>query len=65
MGKYILCSSTSDIEEYNRIIPNDKDKNNQAIQKFYRVLCDGFVRNNKSITVFSKLILVIAARKMW
>ena len=52
--KYILCSSTCSAEEYRKVIPDDKDKTNQSIQKFYRVLCDGFVRNDKSIVVFSK-----------
>lgn len=50
---YILCSRVCSVEEYNRIIIDDKFKTSQSIQKYYRVLCDGFSRNNLHIIAFS------------
>lgn len=51
--KYILCARVCSEKEFNRIIIDDKYKIGQAIQKFYRVLCDGFVRNELPITAFT------------
>lgn len=52
--KFILCSSTCSPNEYRRLFPDDKYKTGQSIQKYYRILCGGFVKNNISITVCSK-----------
>lgn len=52
--RFILCSSTCSPEEFRRLFPDDKSKPGQSIQKYYRVLCGGFVRNDISINICSK-----------
>lgn len=53
-SKVILCSSTCSPEEYRRLLPDDKFKTGQSIQKYFRILCSGFVFNDVAISVYSK-----------
>ena len=51
---YHFTSAVCSVSEYNRVVVDDKFKTAQAAIKFFRVFCDGFVRNGKKICVFSK-----------
>lgn len=52
--KYILCSRACSSLEYSRLFKDDSHKTSQSIQKYYRVFCEGFVRNGKTICVYSR-----------
>lgn len=64
-NKFILCSSTCSPNEYRRLFPADKFKTGQSIQKYYRILCGGFVKNNIPITVCSKRPVNPRNTKSW
>lgn len=51
---YHFSSAVCSVDEYNSVIIADKYKTSQAGIKFFRVFCDGFVRNGLNIKVFSK-----------
>ncbi len=51
---YHFTSAVCSVSEYNLVVVDDKFKTAQAAIKFFRVFCDGFVRNGKKICVFSK-----------
>ena len=51
---YHLTSAVCSAEEYSRLIIDDKYKSAQAAIKFFRVFLDGFVKNGKTVKVFSK-----------
>lgn len=51
---YHFSSAVCSVNEYNSVVTEDKYKTAQAAIKFFRVFCDGFVRNGKKIYVFSK-----------
>ncbi len=52
--EYHFVSAVCSVEEYNRVILEDKHKTSQAGIKFFRIFLNGFIRNGEKISVFSK-----------
>lgn len=59
--KIIYISTLTSKSKMNKIIENAKSKPLQSIQKFHRLMCEGFVKNNVSVKTISSIPM---SRKM-
>lgn len=53
--KIIYISTLTSKSKMNKIIENAKSKPLQSIQKFHRLMCEGFVKNNVSVKTISSI----------
>lgn len=52
----IYISSLCSVEAYNRLFKNTTLGQNQQIQKYHRLLVDGFVNNECYVTIYYSIL---------
>lgn len=65
--KIIYISTVTSKKLMNKIIEESKNKPLQSIQKFHRLICEGFVKNNVEIKTYSSIPMSrkISSKLMW
>ena len=65
--KIIYISALASKSKMNGIIENSKNKPLQSIQKFHRLMCEGFVKNNISVKTISSIPMSrkISGKILW